>query len=113
MTDYDTPLRWEHEDGRTGEEVSQVPSEGTVFFYDAHGPVARLTDIVQARWWCLIKAVNEDFEHAVRFRVTRLEDRDGRFHYMLPGHPGVIDCECGKFPCVEVDAMCDRLAVAG
>lgn len=110
--DYNVVLRWEHEDGREGTEVRDVPSAGRVFFYDAGGPVGRMDDIVQARWWNLIKIVGGDYEHPQRFRVTRLEDREGRFFYLLPGHPGVIVCECHRFPCVEVDAMCDRLALA-
>lgn len=132
--DYNAPLRWEHEDGRTGEEVSQVPSEGTVFFYDAHGPVGRLTDIVQARWWCMVKMLPRDpVEYALdwlawafggnrpepspgieyRFRVTRLEDAVGRFHYLLPGTAGVIDCNAGHpckgFPCRVVDDLCETI----
>ena len=114
--DYNEPLRWEHEDGRTGVEVSQVPTDGTVFFYDAYGPVGRFTDIKQARWWCMVKLdIASDREY--RFRVTRLEDAEGRFHYLLPGHPGVIDCDdshpCTGFPCVVVDDLCEAIVRAG
>lgn len=113
--DYAAPLRWEHEDGRTGVEVSQVPTDGTVFFYDAYGPVGRFTDIAQARWWWPIKiVVASGREH--RFCVTRLEDRAGRFHYLLAGTAGVIDCDdshpCTGFPCVVVDDLCESIVRA-
>ncbi len=119
--DYTAPLRWEHEDGRSGVEVRAVPLGGRVFFYDAAGPLARVDDVAECRWWVLIK-IDPGSERQEQYRVTRIIDRDGGKHYLLPGHVGVIDCDethpCkGAHPCVVVDAMCNELfcgaAVAG
>lgn len=115
--DYNEPLRWGHEDGRSGVEVREVPHEGRVFFFDAHGPLGRFDDIAECRWWVLIK-IDPGNERQVPYRVTRVVDAEGGKHYLLPGHPGAIDCDgahpCnGGHPCVVMDALCGELFRAG
>lgn len=117
MTDYNAPLRWEHEDGRTGMEVRDVPHSGRVFFFDEDGPLARFDDVAEARWWVLRKIAlatgREQF-----FRVTRLVDGEGGKHYIVPGRMGLVDCDethnChGKHPCVVTDDLVNDLFQAG
>lgn len=91
------PLTWRHEDGREGYEVSEIPSEGMVYFYDVLGPVFKLADIQAAKWMGFITTRQQ------RLRVTRLLDREGVFHYIVPGagafscrEPEHHDCEPGQ-----------------
>lgn len=111
--DYETPLRWEHEDGRSGTHVRDVPLSGRVFWFDEDGPVGRFDDAAEVRWWHLHKFTAQGEQH---FRIVRMVGGDGAAHFVMPGHVGVIDCDeshpCeGRHPCVVVDEMCNGIAL--
>lgn len=115
--DYNAPLLWEHEDGRTGIAVRDVPHEGRVYFFDSDGPVGRFDDIAECRWSVLRKTMLATGRETY-FRTVRIVDRDGGKHYLIPGHVGVVDCAAehgcrNPVTCVEVDRIVSDMFQAG
>lgn len=89
------PLRWEHEDGATGTEVTLIPKVGEVFFSDHIGPVVRVKHCSRVRWRVIIKVPLFDTAPVpmLRFRVTVVQRWDETFVNAIPWiHPEVIHC---------------------
>lgn len=109
----DQPLRWEHEDGRTGTEVSLVPKLGEVFFFDHLGPVVRVKHCAQVRWRVIHKLPmwSEEALPSLCFRVTVVRRFDETFVNAIPWvHPEVIHCTlkadhdgCEPWLCARVE----------